>query len=274
MNARSRILARAVLLGAGLLSAGAGAARAEPMGLRPLCADRPGKATPACILDAGHLQIETGLFEISRQSQAGAHDDVDSYGAFELRAGLTRRAEAEVAWTSWIVERTRDATGKTRSSGVGDLTLAVRAALTDPDGAGAAVSVQPFVSAPTATHGLGAGGWRGGARLPISVPAGDWTFGASPEFDVARDAAGGGTHGAWSGAVAVGRAMGALTLGAELWGAIDDNPAGRTHQATFDLTAAVVPPRHADMQIDVGANFGLTHDTPDVDVYVGVSRRF
>jgi len=257
-----------------VLGVRAEAAHAEPPALRPLCADRPGKATPACILDAGHLQFETGLFETSRQSEDGTHDDVDTYGAFELRAGLTRRAEAEVDWAPWIVERARDAAGRTRSSGVGDLTLGLRAALTDPDGSGPAVSVQPFVSAPTATHGMGAGGWQGGLRLPISIPAGAWTFGASPELDVARDAAGGGAHAAWSGVVAASRGVGALTLGAELWGAVDDDPGGRTWQASVDLTAAIVPPRHAELQLDAGANIGVTHDTPDVDLYVGVSRRF
>ena len=29
-----------------------------------------------------------------------------------------------------------------------------------------------------------------------------------------------------------------------------------------------------DLQIDLGANVGLDHRTPDVEVYFGVSRRF
>src|SRR5436190_1237497 len=81
----------------------------------------------------------------------------------------------------------------------GKATLPLMGALTDPDGKGLAVSAEGFVTAPTATHGLGAGGWTGGLRLPISVPLGESSLGLAPEVDVLRDAGGGGAHLAWVG---------------------------------------------------------------------------
>jgi hypothetical protein len=238
--------------------------------LRDLCAQRPGKATPPCILDAGHTQIETGLADAVFQRHGGQHQDTYTFGASELRVGVTARVELEAAWAPLIVNTVR---GGARTTGSGDATLAVLAALTAPDGKGAAVSLQGFVTAPTATHGLGAGGWTGGVRLPAAIPLADGlSLGLTPEIDMLRDAAGGGTHLALVGVASLGRTFGKTSLDAELWGSADDDPAGRTYQATFDLTAALAVGDNA--QLDAGANFGLNHATPDVEVYVGVSRRF
>jgi len=77
---------------------------------------------------------------------------------------------------------------------------------------------------------------------------------------------------AFSGTLALGRAFERTSLGAELWGVVDDDPAGRTHQASFDLTAARGLGQNA--QLDAGLNLGLTRATPDVELYVGVARRF
>ena len=74
---------------------------------------------------------------------------------------------------------------------------------------------------------------------------------------------------------AIGRNFGPELTGAvELWAARNDDPAGRLTQASFDLGLAWIPLKDQNLQFDAGANFGLTRDTPDVNVYVGVSRRF
>jgi hypothetical protein len=245
-----------------------GAARAQM--LRDFCADRPGKATPACILDAGHVQVETALADAVFQRGSGVHEDLYAFGASELRFGLTSRVEAEAAWTPLIVDRLRGAGERT---GVGDLTLGLRGALTSPDSKGPMVSLQGFVTAPTATHGLGAGGWTGGLRLPLSAPlANDFGLGLTPEVDVARNAQGGGVHPVWTNVVSVGRTFGKASFGVEAWGSLDDDPGGRSRQASADLTAALALGENA--QLDAGANFGLTRATPDLELYVGLSHRF
>ena len=238
--------------------------------LRDFCAQRPGRATPPCLLDAGHAQLEAGLADAVFERHDGAHEDLDTFAAAELRVGLTRRLEFEAGWSPWIVDSARDSA---RRTGVGDATFALLGALTDPDKAGAAVSLQGFVTAPTATHGLGAGGWTGGVRLPVAIPVTkDVSLGLTPEVDVLRNAAGGGTHLAWIGVASLGRAFGQLSLGAELWGEVEDEPAGEIRRATADLTAAVVLGK--DLQLDAGANFGLNRATPNAEVYAGVTRRF
>jgi hypothetical protein len=250
------------------LAFAAAAHAAEP---RDFCADRPGKATPPCILDAGRVQIETGLADAVIQRHGGAHGETYAIGASEIRFGLTNRLEASAAWAPLIVDHQR---GSSRVEGVGDLTLGARVALSDPDAKdGVAVSAEAIVNAPTATHGLGGGGWSGGARQPIASPlAGGFSLGVTPEADVVRNAAGGGTHLAASTTVALSHGFGDTTLGAELWGQLDEDPAGHTRQASFDLTAARALGK--DGQLDGGLNLALNRSTPDVEVYVGLSHRF
>ena len=246
------------------------AGSAQAQGLRDFCAERPGKATPPCILDAGHLQLEVGLADVVFERSRGAHHTAYTLGASEVRVGMTRRVEVEAGWSPLIVDHDRAAGHRT---GVGDSVLGARAALTDPDAHGAGVSIQGFVTAPTATHGLGAGGWTGGLRLPAQIPLGkDSDLGLTPEVDVLRDAGGGGTHLAWIGAASVSHAFGATTLGAEVWGEINDDPSGRVREASADFTAAFAVGDSA--QLDAGINLGLNRATPDVEIYAGVARRF
>jgi hypothetical protein len=247
------------------------AAPAHAADLRDFCADRPGKATPPCILDAGHVQIETGLADAVFQRSGGAHGETYALGASEVRFGLTPRLEAEVAWAPLIVDHQR---GSAQVTGVGDLTLGGRWAVSDPGAqGGVAVAAQAFVTAPTATHGLGAGGWTGGFRAPIASPLPDgFSLGVTPEADVVRNASGDGAHLAASTTIAVSHAFGDTTLGAEVWGQVDDDPASRSYQASFDLTAARAVGK--DGQLDAGVNLALNRRTPDLEAYVGIAHRF
>lgn len=265
-------LAAALLAGpAAALAADAGGDGAQG---RPFCADRPGKATPPCILDAGRVQIESGLVDFARSTGGPATDDVYAIGATELRAGLTRRTELEASWTPWTIDRTRVRGGQSSQvGGTGDLTLGLRTAITDPDGSGVAVSAQGWVVAPTATHGLGQGGWGAGFRAPASapLPAG-FSLGLAPEVDLLPDTLRSGSHPAWSGAVALSHALGPASLGVELWAQRDEDPGARVSRASVDLTSDFMVGR--DLQLDAGANLGLNRATPDVELYVGVARRF
>jgi len=258
---------RPLLLAALLASFAATSAAAGD--LRDFCAERPGKATPPCILDRGHVQLETGLADAVFVRGRAGHEDTYALGAGELRLGLTPRTEIEAGWSPLIVDHTR---GAGRTTGAGDAMFGVRTALTDPDADGFAASLQGFVTAPTATHGLGAGGWTGGLRLPLSAPLGGLDLGATPEADLVRDADGHGTHLALLAAVGLGRTFGDVTIGGELWGQMDDDPAHRQWQASFDLTGALAIGKN--VQLDAGANLGLNRATPDVEVYGGVARRF
>lgn len=240
-----------------------------------LCADRPGKATPPCIVGVGRLQVETSLADWSRQDDRGARTDTLSLGGLELRTGISRRTEAELGWTAYSRISDRTSAGTDRSHGVGDLFIGARTALTDPSSDGLQVALEPFLTAPTATHGQGAGGWEGGVIAPASLPlAGGLSLGLSPQIAVSRDSGDRGTHLDWSGAVTMSRGFGPVTMAVELWGDVDDDPGGSVSQASADLAAAWIPSTRPDWQFDAGLNLGLTHNTPDTEVYAGIVRRF
>lgn len=244
---------------------------------RDFCADRPGKGSPPCVLDAGRFQAELGLADGAWSRGGGISTDDTAFGGVELRLGLTSMLEGQVSWTAY--ERIRDkdrASGATSTvDGVGDVNLALRWSLRNPGGDGVSVALQPFVTAPVGADGIGGGKWQGGLIVPVSLPLNaDWSLALSPEVDLRPDADGSGRHAGFGGAVGVGRSIGPVALGVELWADRDEDPSGHVTSASFDLTAAWTPASAKDLQLDASAYVGLNHDTPDLELAVGVAKRF
>lgn len=255
-----------------LAAAVAGAAHAQD---RDFCPDRPGKGSPPCVMDAGRFQAELSGVDAAFSRGGGVSADAVAYGGLELRLGLSDTIEGQLTWTGHQRVRTRSQGVITTVSGAGDLGLGLRWSLMNPAGDGLSAAVQPYVSAPTGADGVGSDLWLGGVIVPMSIPlTGDWSLSLSPQIEAREDADGSGRHAGYALAGGVGRAVGGVTLGAELWVDIDDDPSGRIAQASFDLTAAWAPTSLSDTQLDVSAYVGLNRRTPDLEVVVGVARRF
>lgn len=250
-------------------------AHAAEGGLRDFCAHRPGKATPPCLIDPGHLMVEVDALDFVRTRDAGATQDTTVVLSPDLRFGLTDRLEAAVTFAPYERVRTHDPSGATSAaSGAGDSQIALTYSLRNPDGSGTSAAIEGFLGIPTAQHGLGAGGFQGGAVLPLSfaLPAG-FALGLSPEVDALRGARG--VHPAYAAAAALSHSLGrGLTGSVELWASRDEDPAGHVTQATFDADLAWIPARRGNLQLDAGVNLGLDHAAPGVEAYLGVSRRF
>lgn len=270
---RSAVLLSSLILGLAATPAFAQQGEAP----RDFCADRPGKGTPSCVLDKGRWQVELGLFDGARQSDAATRTDTWDAGDLFVRYGLTGLTELQLGLTTWNRERTTDrATGlRDTAEGVGDLSLGLRHSLKNPDGSGLSVAISGFVTAPTGSRAIRADGFEGGVLLPVSIPLNtDWSLSLTPEVDWVSDADGDGRHAAYTMVAGVGRGFGQWNLGAEIWISRDDDPDDATTQSTFDLTAVWSPPSLPDSQIDFGLNFGLNDDSPDVEFGVGLARRF
>ena len=241
----------------------------------PICANRPGKGTPTCTVGPGRVQVEVGAYDVSTSDTNAASTNTYAVGAFQVRLGLTESAEIQASLTPYtLIRQTDKTTGiRTRTYGVGDVTIGVRQsiALTNT----VSVAIQPFVTAPTGRTGIGSGGWQGGVVLPLAISLNSTTgFGIAPEVDYRLNKAGNGRHVAYTALVGINHAFGEVTLGAELWGSYDDDPSGATTQASADFTAAWIPKRLQHTQFDFGVNKGLNHNTPDLETYVGVSQKF
>lgn len=244
---------------------------------RDFCAARPGKGTPTCILDPGRWQLELGLVDFARQTDAQSRTTNWAAGDVLIRRGVTPTTEIQFGWTAYNRQSVRDRTsGATDAEdGISDLSFGVAHSLANPDGSGVSVAVAAYVTAPTGSRAFRADGVEGGVILPVSLPLNDdWDLSLSPEIDVVSDSDGDGRHAAYALAVGVGRSVGDWALGAELWASRDEDPLVPTTQATFDLTAVWSPPFLSDAQLDFGLNLGLNDDSPDVEFGFGVARRF
>jgi hypothetical protein len=264
-------LASAVLAAAPLLLAAA-PARAET--LRDLCPDRPGLGTPACTIDPGHVQVELGLGDWTLTRSPGQREDDLATGDLLVRYGLTPSLEMQVGWTAFTHVRTRSGAVVTHESGTGDVRLALRQNLHNPDGSGFSAALMPYLSLPTGSDGIGAGDWGAGLIVPVSYQLSQAvTLDFTGETDAAVDEDGKGRHLAYGAVFGVDVALGEkVGTTWELSVSRDEDPSGHATQLLAGLSADWTPGRNT--QLDVGTNVGLDHDAPDVEVYFGVTRRF
>ena len=159
-------------------------------------------------------------------------------------------------------------------SSFGDMLLRVKYELTS-DSAPVQVALDPFVKIPTANHLLGNGKIEGGLLVPVQAALGGSGLSMSldPELDLLADQDGRGRHVAMSQVFNLGMPINQkLNVSAELWGMWDWDPAGTGRQYSADAALAYLP--NKNLQLDWGANFGLNRQTPDLELYSGVSVRF
>lgn len=242
---------------------------------RDLCPDRPGLGTPACTVEPGAVVLEIGLADWTLDRTADSRTDSWSFGDALLRTGLTPSLEVQIGWTMLGHVRERDrATGEThRRTRTGDVTLALRQNLSNPDGSGFSVALMPYATLPLGGSGVGAGDWGAGLIIPASVELGVLSLGVTPHIDSAVDEDGDGRHLAYGSVVGIGFGVsGDVSMAAEVSLARDRDPGGRTTEALAGLSAGWQP--DADSQWDMGANVGLNRDSPDVELYFGYARRF
>ena len=257
-----------LILAAALLSLGASSAMAED--LKPICADRPNKAAAPCTVDAGHWQVEVDAADFTHDRTGGVTTDFGLFASTNFKYGVSKTLDLELNVAPYEVLAV---SGQGRVSGFGDLTARAKWAVVGGD---VPITLAPFIKIPTATRAIGNGAVEGGLVVPIgfNLPHG-LALAINPEVDALHDGAGNGTHAAYAFSAVVSHAMGPEFIGAvEVWGAENEDPAGHLHQASFDLGLAWIPLKDQNLQLDAGTNLGLTHDTPAVNVYAGVSRRF
>lgn len=251
----------------------AASARAEE--LRDFCPDRPGLGTPACTIDSGHFDIELGLAGWTLDKSPGSRSDTVEAAQLLVRLGLTDSLEAQLGWTAFGHVRVRDrSTGSVdRDSGAGDVTLALRQNLANPDGSGLSVALMPFAALPTGGSAIGAGEWSAGLIVPLSYDLGGGVqIGLTGQMEAAADADRDGRHLAYGAVAGLSMPLSdALGATFEIAATRDQDPAGHSTEWLAGLSAGWMAT--ADLQLDAGANIGL-HGGPDVQLYLGVSRRF
>lgn len=241
--------------------------------LRDLCASRPGLGTPACTVDPGHLIVEVGLADWTLENNADERTDTIVGGDIAVRIGLDDKTEALIGWTSFGRTRVGDkATGTAlRSSGTGDITLGFRRSLSGPDGP---IAIQPFVTIPVGGPAIGAGDWGAGVVVPIGFDLGrDVQLSFSPQVEAAVNESRTGRHLAYGTVVGLSAPLAKGLSGAvEFQATRDEDPSGKTTQLLASASLAWLI--GTETQLDIGGVAGLNRDSPDVQLYFGISRRF
>jgi hypothetical protein len=240
----------------------------------PICTDRPTKANSTCTVPAGSAQVEIDMGNTTRDRQGSTTTRTVNIVNPTLKYGLDDKTDLQISWSPHIAVDTRERASDAHHhvSDRGDAYVRLKHRFVDSDSV--SVAVIPFVKAPTAAHGIGNDRWEGGVALPVAVPLpGGFALTLGPEVDVLADLDGSGHHAALVNLVNVAHPIGSkMTLAVEVWDSLNRDPSGRIRQRSADvaLTYLVTPA----WQVDVGANIGITRETPDHQFYLGLSARF
>lgn len=241
--------------------------------LRDLCPDRPGLGTPACTVDRGHAITELGLADWAQDRQSGNRSDTLLVADALVRYGVTDSLEAQLGWTAFGHVRERSDGITDRNDGTGDLLVAFRQNLRNPDGTGFASGVMPYLTLPAGGTAIGAGDWGTGLIVPIStdLPAG-MRFSFTGSIEAAVDDDRDGRHLAHAAVVGLDLPAGSATgVTFEIAARRDRDPSGSVTEWLGGVSGAWSP---TDLlQFDAGANIGLNRDATDLQLYLGVARR-
>jgi hypothetical protein len=247
-----------------------GPARAQDA---PICTDRPAKANSVCTVPVGRFQLETNALGRTLMDSGADRAELLTVGSSFAKIGLSGRSDLQIGFTPFAELTSRASGASDRDSGFGDILVRYKHRLT-PGDAQVQLAVIPFVKLPTAARGLGNEKLEGGVAIPISFElAGPVTMTLGPELDALADADGSGRHLGLVNLVNISLPIAPRwTVAGELWTSFNFDPAGTIEQASAD--AAVAYAFSKNLQLDAGANFGLTAATPDLELYAGLSIRF
>jgi hypothetical protein len=240
--------------------------------LRDFAPDRPDKTDGPVTVDAGHLQWEMD-FANYRQNRA-ANTEAWNLAPVNLRMGLLNNLEADLIYGSYANVLTGEpAGGGTRQSGFGDLTARVKINLWGNDQGSTAFGLLPFLKFPVNTAGLGNHAIEGGLGLPLSIKLpGDFDLGLETGVTVLKNDNDASYHPEFFNSVTVDHVIiGKLSGYLEFF---TDISAQRHSIWLATLDTGLEYLLTANIQLDLGCNFGVTPGADDYNPFTGISIRF
>jgi hypothetical protein len=239
-----------------------------------LCFERPTKSSAPCVLPKGRFQLESDVGNWTVSSYAGVRTDTIEYVNPTLKYGLGDYTDIEANIAPYVDVRTRDDMGVSHLRGVGDLTLRLKHRLTNPNRT-VRYAIVGIVKIPTARLGIGNRQLEGGVTAPVVVKLQQgFALTFSPEADLVADNDHPGRRHLQMVMAAVLQkpVTSRLTAFGELWTSQNYDPSGHIHQYSADVAVAyMLTPK---VQIDLGGNFGLNHQTPNAQIIAGLGTRF
>jgi hypothetical protein len=237
--------------------------------LRELTTDRPDATESPFTVDAGRLQLELEAVSYTRDRRGAERTTEWALAPFNLRYGLTPRAELAVIVSPHRRVSTRpDGGPRTTVRGFGATTLRTKVNFQGNDGGDTAYGVIADLKLPTAAPGLDNDMVEGALTFPAAYAVGaGWSGGAMTSVELVHTDTG--RRAVWVNTVTFAREL-AENLGGflEVTSAVGDG----AHVATFNggLTRRLGP----RLQFDAGVNLGLSRSAADLTVFAGLARKF
>jgi hypothetical protein len=242
---------------------------------RPLATDRPDRTESARSIPAGWVQLEASVVAWSLDREADAAADGLGIAQLNLKVGLLPSVDLQLVTEAWSRQTIRgpDGTLVASASGQGLVVGRLKVNLWGNDAGRSALALMPYAGAvrQDATPGVRVGRHAvAGLIVPFALDLGhEWSLGAMLEVDLANDVPGA-WRTTWVQSLTVGRPVaGPLSAYVELFHA---SGGGEARELTADggLTLGLTD----DLQLDAGANVGLTQAADDVAPFVGLAVRF
>jgi hypothetical protein len=247
--------------------------------LRDMTTDRPDITETPFSVDAGHVQIESTIFGFSRSRRDGVGALTDTYelAVTNIRIGLTHNLEAGFVWQPYGVVRMHGGPGgDTRLSGIGGLELRGKINLWGNDTFGkpgtSALGLLPFVVLPTDRHdGISPDFAEAGLIVPYALKLTDkLSLGINAGITGVKGDAGAGYHAEYAASTSL------SVEWSDKLGTFYE-VAGRFHADGGDevvLGTGVTYRPSKNVQLDAGANFGITSAADRFNPFVGLAVRF
>ena len=242
--------------------------------LRDLDTDRPDKTNSPHTLDAGHYQLEAGLFTYTRTTASGVRTENASWADTTLRVGLIPWAELQVELPVYQSNRVTDlaAHATQRGSGAGDLSAILKGNLWGNDSGATAGGVELWVKAPTANHNLGNGKVEGGMvfLLDLKLPC-DFDLGINNGVGLSVNA-NGVYHANIVNSLSLSHAIAGPLSGYVEFYSLVPTQTRSDWVGTVDVGLLLLLGRNC--QLDSGISMGVTPGAIDWQPFLGASYRF
>lgn len=251
--------------------------------LRDMDSDRPNKTDTPHTIDAGHMQVETGLVNFVRERDRSHGADILTeilgIGQINVRVGVTNNLELNAFVNAYVDQRVKDrlTNESARQRGFGDLVIGGKLNVWGNDGDDApwstALAIKPQLKLPTAHRGVGNRHVELFVGFPFSVNLpGEFHLGLQTTVSAERNAADSGYATGWQNSISIDRALiGKAVVYLEYWSKAFSERS-RSVQQTADV--GLTYPLTRNVLLDTGFNFGLSRASPSFEWLTGVSVRW
>lgn len=241
--------------------------------LRDMSTDRPDKTESPYTVDAGRFQIETDLVAYTHDSTDRVTTSAFDVLPFNFKVGLAHDTDLQIVYGAYSHVRTSHGSVTRDENGFGDVAVRLKRNIWGNDGGKTALGIMPFVKLPTNTVSSLDDDVEGGVIVPLAVDLGQGMgLGLMTEVDILKSEDGNGYEPTFVNSATVSFEL-TQRLGLYVEAFVERSAeSGAETIVTIDggFTYAVTD----HLQLDAGANVGVTEAADDINLFAGLSQRF